>query len=70
MKKEVSKSMEKAINRGCIVNNSMEAHLVNNFKSLFNSKITVKSNMKTDSIPAFSIPNIRLQVAFLKCNKT
>lgn len=65
MKKEISKSMEKAMSRGYIINNSMEAHIANHFKKLFNGDITIKANMKTDSIPVFSIPNIKLQVAFL-----
>lgn len=64
-----SNSMVKAENLGFKVENSTQAHIINNFSDLFNDKFTMLENSKTDRIPVFNIPNISLQRDFLQLVK-
>lgn len=68
-KKEISNSMIKAQENGFEVKNACQAHIVNNFEMIFNDKFYMKENNKTDRIPVFNLPNIKVQVDFLQLIK-
>lgn len=68
-KKEITRSMVKAQENGFVVKNACQAHIVNNFKRLFNDEFYMKENNKTDRIPVFNLPNIKVQVDFLQVVK-
>lgn len=59
-------SIVQAEEKGFMVENSTQAHIINNFKDLFNDKFTMLENSKTDRIPVFNLPNVKLQKDFLK----
>lgn len=65
----VSESMKKAMDKGFTVKNSCQSHIALNFDKLFNDKFTMNENSKTDRIPVFNLPNIKLQVDFLQLVK-
>lgn len=66
---EIAPSMEKAMGDGFTVKNACQAHIVNNFTDLFNDRFYMKENNKTDRIPVFNLPNIKVQVDFLQVVK-
>lgn len=66
---EISASMEKALKAGFEVKNPCQAHMVNNFDKLFNDKFYMKENNKTDRIPVFNLPNIKIQRDILQLIK-
>ncbi|HSQ89840.1 GP88 family protein [Romboutsia sp.] len=67
--KEITKSMQDAQNAGFEVVNACQAHIVNNITSIFNDKFYMKENNKTDRIPVFNLPNIKVQKDFLQIIK-
>ena len=67
--KQIGASMKKAMNAGFEVKNACQAHIVNNFAQLFNDRFYMKENNKTDRIPVFNLPNIKVQVDFLQVVK-
>lgn len=68
-KKDITGSMVKAQEKGFEVKNACQAHIVNNFDRLFNDEFYMKENNKTDRIPVFNLPNIKIQVDFLQLVK-
>ena len=68
-KKEITRSMVKAQEKGFEVKNACQAHIANNFARLFNDEFYMKENNKTDRIPVFNLPNIKVQVDFLQLVK-
>lgn len=62
-------SITKASENGFVVENSIQAHIINNLSDLFNDKFTMLENSKTDRIPVFNLPNITLQKEFLSVVK-
>lgn len=67
--KELGTAMKKVVDRGEIANNACQAHILNNFTALFNDNFYMKENNKTDRIPVFNLPNIKVQVDFLQVLK-
>ena len=67
--KQLAVSIENALNNGFDVKNACQAHIINNFGYLFNDKFYMKENNKTDRIPVFNLPNIKVQVDFLQVVK-
>ena len=67
--KQIGTSVKKATENGFEVKNACQAHIVNNFTQLFNDRFYMKENNKTDRIPVFNLPNIKVQVDFLQVIK-
>lgn len=64
--KQQAKSIVKASEAGFKVNTPTQAHICNEFARIFNDEFTMRVNSKTDKIPCFSLPNIKLQAEFLR----
>lgn len=68
-KKDIATSIIKAEEKGYSAKNPCQAHIINHFPRLFNDEFYMKENNKTDRIPVFNLPNIKVQVDFLQVIK-